>query len=288
MRNISVVIPTYNHSKFVVEAIESVLSSNGVYTEIIVVNDGSTDDTHQMLIKYPGIRYFLTENKGAHDAINFGIAQSKNEYVSILNDDDTYNNNHLLSSVLELESTGVDIVVARCLPFGEGPLLEQIKEHLQNSNERIQFYGLLKTLFQVNWAVSTSSFCFRKKLFQSIKGFSQLSMCHDYEFLLAALFDTPGNLLLSNRVGWNYRCHSANSSKSIDAVDRSAQWLTATLFRFNHYPVHIQEYLRKISLEHFGLRDEMLSMILGKISDLGRYDLKLSSKIIRDLLSEQT
>jgi glycosyltransferase involved in cell wall biosynthesis len=288
MKNVSVVIPTYNHSKFVGEAIESALSSNGVCTEIIVVNDGSTDDTHQMLFKYPGIRYFLTENKGAHAALNFGIAQSKNEYISILNDDDVYHNNHLLSSVLELESTGVDIVIARYLPFGEGPLLEQIEKHEQISMERIEFYGLLKTLFQVNWAVSTSSFCFRKKLFQSVEGFSQLSMCHDYEFLLSALFDTSGNLLLSNRVGWNYRCHSANSSKSIDALDRSAQWLAATLFRFNHYPVHIQEYLRKISLEHFGLKDEVFSKILGRISDLSRYDMKLSSKIIRDLLSVQT
>jgi len=285
MKNVSVIIPTYNHSQFVGEAIESVLSSTGVYTEIIVVNDGSTDDTHQMLFKYPGIRYFLTENKGAYSAINFGVSQSKSEYVSILNDDDTYSNNHLLASVLELESTGVDIVVARSLPFGEGQLLKQTKEHQQISTEQIEFYGLLKTLFLNNWAISTSSFFFRRNFFQSIGGFSELSMCHDYEFLLAALFDTSGNLLLSNRVGWNYRCHSTNSSKSIDVSERRAQWIAATLLRFNQYPVHIQEYLRKIVSEAFGLQDEMFSMILSRIYGLSRNDLKLSSKIILDLIS---
>ena len=285
MKNISVVIPTYNHSKFVGEAIESVLSNNGVCTEIIVVNDGSTDDTHQLLFKYPGIRYFLTENKGAHSALNFGIAQSKNEYISILNDDDIYYDNHLLSSLLELESTGVDIVVARCLPFGDGPLLKQIKEHLQISMGRIEDYGLLKTLFRVNWALSTSSFCFRKSFFQSVGGFSQLSMCHDYEFLLAALRDASGNVLLSNRVGWNYRCHSTNSSKSIEPIERRAQWIAATLLRFNQYPVDIQEYIRKIGSESFGLQYEMFTMILGRICDLSRNDIKLSSKIILDLIS---
>jgi glycosyltransferase involved in cell wall biosynthesis len=285
MKNISVVIPTYNHSQFVGEAIESAVSSNGVSVEIIVVNDGSTDNTHQVLSKYPRVRYFLTENKGAQAALNFGIAQSNNEYVAILNDDDIYHNNHLLSSLLELESTGVDIVVARCLPFGEGPLLKQVNEHISISMERVEVYGLLKTLLQINWAVSTSSFCFRKSFFQSIGGFSQLSMCHDYEFLLAALFDASGNVLLSNRVGWNYRCHSTNSSKSIGVSEKRAQWIAATLLRFNQYPVHIQEYLRKIGSESFGLQDEMFSMILRRICDLSRNDLKLSSKVILDLIS---
>jgi glycosyltransferase involved in cell wall biosynthesis len=284
MKKVSVVIPTYNHSAYVLEAINSVKASEGVEVEIVVINDGSRDNSHELLNDLPGIRYFLTENRGAHSALNTGIAKSTHDFIAILNDDDLYKPDHLLGSVLELEATGADIVISRYEAFGKGPFLEQIKNHSAVSDLRIKQYGLLKTLLQINWAVSTSAFCFRKQIFQSNGGFSALSMCHDYEFLLSALVHCQAKIFYSNRTDWLYRCHSENSSHKVDTEERRAQWYAATFISFTSFPEHIQDYLSKIALEHLGIDSDLYEEILVSLNSIDRSDMKLAVERIRKLL----
>ena len=284
MKKISVVIPTYNHSNYVLDAIDSVKASSGVQVEIIVVNDGSPDDTHELLKDLAGIRYFLTENRGAHAALNFGVEKSTHEIISILNDDDLFSPDHLLGSILEIESTGADIVISRYEAFGEGDFLEQIFNHTKISDQRIQQFGLLKTLLQINWAVSTSAFTFRKEIFQSNGGFTSLSMCHDYEFLLSALVESQATIFYSNRIDWFYRCHGENSSHRVNMEDRRAQWYAATFILFGSFPKHIQNYLREIALEHLGLDSESLNKILMSLDSIDRTEINLAVERIKGLL----
>ena len=90
---VSIVIPVYNGSNFLQQAIDSALNQTYKNTEIIVVNDGSRDDgaTEQIALSYGDkIRYFSKENGGVSTALNMGIANMKGEYFSWLSHDDMY------------------------------------------------------------------------------------------------------------------------------------------------------------------------------------------------------
>ena len=89
--SVSVVIPTYNRSALLVNAIESVLRQTYTDYELIVIDDGSTDDTRKRLQPYmERIRYFYQENKGASAAQNAGIREARGKWVSILASDDIW------------------------------------------------------------------------------------------------------------------------------------------------------------------------------------------------------
>jgi len=88
---ISVIIPAYNRANYLTEAINSVLSQTYRNFELIVVNDGSQDNTEEILKKYVGkIKYFYQENNGVSSARNKGIDNSKGEFLCFLDSDDLW------------------------------------------------------------------------------------------------------------------------------------------------------------------------------------------------------
>ena len=94
---VSVVIPCYNQAHFLSEAIESVLSQTCESFEIIVVDDGSTDNTSELASRYQKVRLLRQENRGVSAARNAGLAESEGEYVVFLDADD-----RLLPEALEV------------------------------------------------------------------------------------------------------------------------------------------------------------------------------------------
>lgn len=89
---ISVVIPTYNRAGYITNALESVLSQTYQNFEILIVDDGSTDDTKEVILSLdnPKIRYIYQENAGASAARNTGIKNAKGEFIAFLDSDDTW------------------------------------------------------------------------------------------------------------------------------------------------------------------------------------------------------
>jgi len=88
---VSVVIPTYNSAAMVEEAIESVLAQTYRDFEIVVIDDGSTDNTEDVAYRFgERVRYFKQENQGVSAARNIGIKQSLGEYVAFLDSDDLW------------------------------------------------------------------------------------------------------------------------------------------------------------------------------------------------------
>jgi len=88
---VSVVIPTYNRAGLIAQAVQSVLDQTGINPEIIVVDDGSTDNTRQVLEQFKDkIRYLATENRGVAHARNTGMKASFGKYFAFLDSDDLY------------------------------------------------------------------------------------------------------------------------------------------------------------------------------------------------------
>lgn len=112
---VSVVIPTYNRANIVCRAIDSVLGQTYRNVEVIVVDDGSTDDTQARLRAYGDkVRIIVQENKGPTLAYNQGIASSKGELVAFLDSDDYWLPTKLARQVELLEKAGPSVPCCLC------------------------------------------------------------------------------------------------------------------------------------------------------------------------------
>ena len=102
---VSVIIPTYNRADLVCESIDSALAQSFDDYEIIVINDGSTDNTADRLKKYGNkIRYYEQPNGGVNKARNFALSKARGEYIATLDNDDLWHNNKLELQVKILDS----------------------------------------------------------------------------------------------------------------------------------------------------------------------------------------
>jgi glycosyltransferase involved in cell wall biosynthesis len=99
----SVIIPTFNRAEFITKTVQSVLDQTYKSFEIIIVDDGSTDNTEALLQpliqKHPNIFYFKKQNEERGAARNFGIIKAKGAYVTFLDSDDIFYSNHLQEAV---------------------------------------------------------------------------------------------------------------------------------------------------------------------------------------------
>ena len=106
MPRVSVVIPSYNHAAFVAEAVRSVLAQTLADLELVVVDDGSTDDSLAVLrgLADPRLQVHRQVNQGAHAAINVGLARARGDVLAVLNSDDAYQSRRLARAVAALDS----------------------------------------------------------------------------------------------------------------------------------------------------------------------------------------
>ena len=136
---VSVVIPTYNGAKFLPEAVQSVLDQGYPSLQIIVVNDGSTDDTDVVVSRLPvSVRYIKHDiSKGPAEARNRGIRDAIGEYLAFLDVDDLWPKNQLPRLVTHLvQHPGLDVV------HGYGHLMR-----LDAETRRYEFQGSPREAF---------------------------------------------------------------------------------------------------------------------------------------------
>jgi glycosyltransferase involved in cell wall biosynthesis len=172
MTSVSVVIPTFNRKDYVQEAIESVLSQTFTDYEIIVVDDGSTDCTGEVLsVRFgPLIHYVWQENQGESVARNQGVKLSQGEYIALLDSDDLWEPQKLEKQVAALESSQSTILVftsswridAASHKLGDAPTDQNIHQD-QLTIEALCLYNIMGS------AVSTAMI--RRDAFNAVEGF---------------------------------------------------------------------------------------------------------------------
>lgn len=117
---VSVIIPTYNRANYVTEAVESVLTQTYKDFEIIVIDDGSTDNTKDVLLPYMDkIKYIWKPNAGCASARNVGIQASKGEFIAFLDSDDLFERKKLELQVKTIIKTRADFVYSKTIEFNE-------------------------------------------------------------------------------------------------------------------------------------------------------------------------
>lgn len=220
---VSVVIPSYNHERYIEAAVSSVLEQDADL-ELVVIDDGSTDTSRQRLeaIGDPRLRLTCQDNQGAHVALNRGIEQCRGELVFLLNSDDRFHARRIGrclevfdgSPDVDLLTTWIEIIDGQDQPVG-------IKEGWRNMPPWPRprpGKGLSDTgepalaLLEANYVATTSNVAFRRAWWQGAGlRFAPLRYTHDWEMLLAAA--CHGTLDLLDEPLVSYRVHADNTLK---------------------------------------------------------------------------
>jgi glycosyltransferase involved in cell wall biosynthesis len=224
----SVIIPTYNRSELVKEAIDSVLSQTFKDYELIVVNDGSTDNTKEVLDSYKDkVIAINKENSGAEKSRNAGAEASIGEYLAILDDDDLF-------FPWTLEVYNKIILCKNNPPFLLGQPLHFINllpsEIQKNTKQQIKFVSY-KDYFSKDRGIysSSSMFVIKREFFFKLGGFRKYYEKKDFflddiEFLLRAGTISPV-IIIYEPFLFGYRHHSANSIKNLNRVLNSIKYI---------------------------------------------------------------
>ena len=109
---VSVIIPTYNRVDMLGNAIKSILAQTYTNIEIILVDDGSTDDTKVLIDTFPEVRYFKKPNGGQASARNMGLKHATGKYIASLDSDDLWETSFLTKMVEVIESHDLDFAFA--------------------------------------------------------------------------------------------------------------------------------------------------------------------------------
>ncbi|MBC6112106.1 glycosyltransferase family 2 protein [Pedobacter fastidiosus] len=107
---VTVIIPTYNRADKLPDAIESVINQTHPYVQILIIDDGSTDHTVEILKRYPTVEYYYKKNGGQASARNLGFKHSKGSIIATLDSDDIWYPDFLRRCVEKLEAENLDFV----------------------------------------------------------------------------------------------------------------------------------------------------------------------------------
>jgi glycosyltransferase involved in cell wall biosynthesis len=196
MPTVSVIIPTFNRSKLVVNAIQSVLCQTYQDYEIIVVDDGSTDDTEEALRPYMDrIRYVYQENLGASAAQNKGVQLARGKWISILASDDLWLPTKLEAQLNAVASLGKDFgaCFTNCDFFGNTHVTPSAFE-LAGLHEELPFGPLeepFKVILAPHAAIYVQSLLVLRSLVEYPNGFDErIVVSEDTDLLFRLAFKT--------------------------------------------------------------------------------------------------
>jgi glycosyltransferase involved in cell wall biosynthesis len=177
---VSVVIPCFNHGHFLAAAIESCLQQSYPRVEIVVVDDGSSDNTQEVARRYDGVRYVRQENGGLAAARNTGIRRSNGEYLMFLDADDRLVPEAVRLNVELLERCHECAFVSgeHCYIGVEG---RRTNEWARPVVQEQHYAALLRS----NYIGCHAAVTYRRSVFQAVGGFDAgLTCCEDYDIYL--------------------------------------------------------------------------------------------------------
>jgi glycosyltransferase involved in cell wall biosynthesis len=182
MYKVSVIIPTYNRASAFLRALDSVLSQSFVDFEVIIVDDGSTDNTREVLGPYltkdSRIKYLYRENSGKPAiARNFGIRKASGEYIAFLDSDDLWVDAKLEKMLRFVEQNGFDWACSATYrvsddKFDEYTILEMPVKYLKKDGESLDLikYGLFSF---TSMPIFPGAVIIKKDVFEAVGGFDE-------------------------------------------------------------------------------------------------------------------
>jgi glycosyltransferase involved in cell wall biosynthesis len=216
---VSVIIPSYNAAPFVGQAISSVLASSGVAIEVIVVDDGSSDGTWQVLEGFgERLRKFRAERGGAYRARNLGAEVARGQWLAFLDADDDWLPGKLRAQ-LAMADDDAGLIYTDRLNFGD---VSRVKE-LQSDSVTLSEGDVFEPLLLGNF-ITLSSVLMRKSWFERLAGFAtERRGVQDWDMWLRYSAE-GGQVRLCREPLTRYRIHAEQMTNELDqrAGDREA------------------------------------------------------------------
>lgn len=213
---VSVIIPNYNYERYLREAIDSALGQTYPNIEIIVVDDGSTDDSRQIIESYGReIRAVFQQNQGVSAARNSGVVQSKGEFVAFLDADDIWLPEKIESQVARFEQDRdlglvhvwiVDVDADTC----------EIEPHLDGKEGWVAEALLLGEPVIYGGG---SGFLVRRTVLDDVGVFdTNLSTSADWDIFVRIAIKYRFGIV--NRILLKYRIHDSNMHQNVERMER--------------------------------------------------------------------
>jgi glycosyltransferase involved in cell wall biosynthesis len=204
---VSVIIPCYNHARFLPEAIESALSQTHLSVEVIVVDDGSRDNTAEVAARFPDVMCLRQQNQGLAGARNAGLRASCGEYVVFLDADD-----RLTPSAIEAHLSCFEQHPEAGFVVGDIDQINLNGGHVDSPRWPLLRGNYYEELLRVNHVANTIAVMFRRSLLEQLGGFNcSCSPAEDYEILLRAARLSPS--AHHRNVVAQYRRHPSTLSR---------------------------------------------------------------------------
>lgn len=245
MSKVTVIIPTFNRGHCLAESIQSVLDQSFTDFELIVVDDGSTDNTPEIMRQYTSVQQIrLDENRGVSFARNQGIAQAKGEWIAFLDSDDLWKINKLSAQMKWVEShPDCKAVYTDEIWIRNGVRVNAMNKHRKYSGDIFRYCLPL-------CIVSPSSVLLHTELLQEVGEFDEsMPVCEDYDLWLRIAKQFPFHFieekLIVKRGG-----HEDQLSRKFWGMDR--------------WRVHALEKLLQENTMDEDQRDKVLAMFIEK------------------------
>lgn len=197
---VSVIIPTYNRAEIICETIENVFKQTYANLEVVVVDDGSKDDTRERLKPYGDrVKYIYQENAGPAAARNHGVSMCSGEIVAFQDSDDTWHSSKIERQVSVLERAGKEIVCCLCNSDVKGA-----QGHILYSFDRVKLKSSLTEGIWLNplevlstrFVLFNQAVAIRRDVFLSTGGFDEsFRIMEDVEFQLRLALCGPWSFI---------------------------------------------------------------------------------------------
>jgi len=231
--SVSVIIPAYNSAKTIERTIASVFAQDYPNIEIVVINDGSTDDTERILKKYGSrIQYFTQKNSGVSVARNLGFEKSTGDYIQYLDADDLLAEGKLSKQVQAIQENEADVAYGDWMRFTENDFVYKELEIVEREMSLRPEIELITDFW-----TPLAALLYTRRIADKIGGWNTtLPVIQDARYALDAAIHhakfiyTPGVMgyyrvhetgSLSTRNRFNFMNDCLENAKQVDAIWRS-------------------------------------------------------------------
>lgn len=276
MCKLSIIVPIYNAGDNLKRCLESIIAQDLEDTEILAINDGSTDNSGEIIKKYetenPGeITYYEKENTGVADTRNFGIAKAKGKYILFVDSDD-YIKQGLLKELKKYIEQDIDIIKFKLERVNEnGDILEKVDGAVFDKCDGQTAFDML--CFNDVLLDSPCVYMFKKQLFEENNLKFKINTEHE-DFGLIPLVILKANSVISiNTYGYCYLQTSGSITRNED--------YSKTLKKVNDTLLHYDNMLEFINKENLtettvkNLKTYYTNAIILKLKELKKEDMDI-------------
>lgn len=242
----SIIIPTYNRANIVLRAIKAALEQSFEDAEVIVVDDGSTDNTSEIVhsLNHPRLKYIYQQNKGVCAARNFGASVSNGKYLLFYDSDD------LLMQTALMDFKNANVEGNADLLFGD------VEKKSKHSNKTVVItssnpYGnnLGKGLYLAG------SFCISKIYFDKIGGYDeQIRFGENTELRFRIDLQKPVKAFANSIVLFYEVSPNGGSSNSLNKIRSNEYIMHKHGYYFKQYPKVLQMYFQNNAISYFQMK----------------------------------